>query len=383
MLNWAQFFTIDWMIQWYSAIHILQGIPFYEQTTQIINGRTIWNANHLPFFFYSLAVWMGIFGTSHIIARGYMYLWIIAIQLVALVITKPQDSKHVLMVEALVLLNPFVALVVLLGLFDLVVMTFLLLTFYLVTENRPVAGGIMMYLAIFTKTFPLLLVIPLVVYQLRQEQYRSAIIFLITSLGLFISSYLLFYLQYGHTFLERTLLFQLYRDDVNTSIWYGLFGYNTMHFLPILQIVMFVLVTIVVLIYPLRTEIDLYGISGFILIIFHLMLRTSYPHYTTWSSVLMIPVFFHLYKTKRFDYLSPMLAGIVFNFAGFASCFYFCFDDPAVPSWFLTSQTLVHFVGNLIVLIYLIKFGIMKLDPLPFRQQLEDSNLSIIFGDHH
>lgn len=345
-----QFESIDWLTQWQSALEILDGTPFYYQNANFIDGRLIYEANHFPIFFYTLAGWITVFGESMIIARLLLFLFSQSTFWLFFLILKPSTTNQKIWLVLVYFLNPLHTFVNLLAIFDMYMLLFMIGGLYLAVEKKPVFAGIILFLGTFIKFIPIIGFLTVVIYYFQQTQKQHLTIFVISYLVPTMVTIAIFIRIYGFFFISRTLGFQFYRYNPNLSIWYNFlpFQIDPSIFLIFQATIFLALIVVILTKVKLESFLDLTVTTSFLIALFILLLRNSYGHYGVWWSILMIPALLESFTKKQSKLLGINILSTVIYFSGNLICLYSCFDSPNPVSWLVKTHTLFLFVGILV-----------------------------------
>jgi len=290
--------TEDWLIQWYTAVDISRGIGMYDQTFRVVGGRWINVAYHFPVFFYVLAVVISVFGMHQVVGRIFLWISTNILGMLFLILIDFKSEQQLRLYFLLYFLNPYLLGISLLGLFDQFTFIFIIGTLLAIKHDYYFLGGFLTGLGIMTKFYPGLVMVPIVMYLLREHEFQKLSIFIVGVLIPVVMIFWYFWYNFGMVFLERTILWQSSRNTISLSVWWYL---QSPHQL-VLSLITAVFLTTILIYYLLKSdEIDLYLYLSFLFVIFILSLRSLYPQYGFWFSIIILPTLFrHSSFTKTY-----------------------------------------------------------------------------------
>lgn len=173
---------------------------------------------------------------------------------------------------------------------DLWAIPTMLLAIYWFDRKREFASAAILGVSIATKFFPIVLLLPIVIIYLRRHEIRSAVQYLLVSLGTFVAINLPFALTTPEGW-WRFYSLNLDRDADWGSLWYalGVFGINlaNINYLSILTLLIGVAVVAIFLLQTKET-LTLAESSLYIFIVLLTVTKVYSPQYVLWLTPLVL-----------------------------------------------------------------------------------------------
>jgi hypothetical protein len=292
-------FSYDFLIPWYAALYIVRGVPLYEQPEyKFIEGEMIRYPYHMPIYIYFLAVLIWLFGENLIAGKISLVIFVFcdAILLEKIILnhleTKEKKSRLWSYTSLIFLLNPFILVTTITGLFDSLPFLYLLIGVFLLqkvmkTEKRVGSvvlsffAGISIGIGFLTKVIPIIFVAVGFLWLFSKKKYIESFIFAIAATAL--SGGMIAYLLIMYpSFKYMGLGWQIERGSISYSLHYYLFDLEFRHDAILVGIGMFLIIVLTAIELIRKKPISLFTITGIFLTLFFILYRVFYPHYLFW-----------------------------------------------------------------------------------------------------
>lgn len=320
-------YNYDYLIPWYAALSIIEGVPLYEQPEfKIINGEEIAFPYHLPIYIYFLASLIWVFGESFIAGKISLVIFIFcdAILIEHLIQKKlPEESKEKNIwkyFSLIILLNPLIIVYTFTGQFDSLPILYFLISYYFFdrvegetnykTMIFSFLSGLSLGVGFLTKIIPILLAPVIFLGLLFKKKYVETAVFTLTFLGF--CGGMLAYLFTAYPFIRYLGIgWQIERGANSMSVYYYLFDLNFNVDVILVGVGMVALTAFFIYELYKKKKLDLFMFSGIYILSFFLLYRIFYPHYLIWIIPYLSFIALKYIEKKQFRNLI-ILFGVIF-----------------------------------------------------------------------
>ncbi|MCY3414268.1 MAG: hypothetical protein INQ03_21665 [Candidatus Heimdallarchaeota archaeon] len=272
----------DWIVEWMAAVRIAQGEDMYELAMIRVNGARYYRPHHFPLFFYALALVIKVFGAYQWIGR--IFLWL-CVLILTYVTSYAVDENDKVKWSNLFLLSPILLVVEYPGKFDQFVMMFLLAGVIIGIKGGKysLVGGILLGLGVMSKIIPIIALGVLGYSMLRNKKFQDAVLLLFGSIIGIAPIFLYFYNKHGDKFIYDTIIVQVNRNDISSSMWsYFLTASMKEHFHYYQIPLLLVSLIFVLFVHKKHTRENILLATSGLITSYLLVTRIIYPHYIFW-----------------------------------------------------------------------------------------------------
>lgn len=277
---------LDWTIQWYTSVEIARGTPLYEQGSKVIDGDVVWLPYHFPVFFYAFAAVIYVTGFRQAIGRVFLWLCTLLLAWITSEAAEPDDQEERWLIVVLFLASPHLFGIGYNGLFDQFVSAFMVAGLWLGLKGKhwTFTGGLLLGLGAMSKLYPLVALGVLGAGLLRDKRLTDSLLLVFGFVGSAGTLFAYHYSEYGDTFLDRTVYWQVDRLHISSSLWYY-FQEHDLDGRMLFWVQLGVIFAAYLLCVPtLSAEkpLTIYFGTSAVLAVMIATLRVIYPHYFFW-----------------------------------------------------------------------------------------------------
>jgi len=377
--------NFDFSVNWNTIVNISKGTPLYEQKYWTMYGFPY----HVPLYFYFIAFLVWLFGEYYIINKIYLIICIFCVALLLEHIVKNSkndklENKKIRDYTSFVfLLNPFVIIHTITGLFDGLALLYLLIGYFLIhktlTETSrkrfllSFLSGLSIGVGFLTKIIPLVFLPLGFLILLYRKKILETICF---TVGFFsISGSLMAFLLIKYpNFWHIGFGWQINRESVSFSFFSYFLDLTFFYNLILLGLGFFCILYIFSTDVFRKEKINLFIYTGMFASVFFILYRVFYPGYLLWFIPFLAYISIKMIEEKKYKKLIMLIT-------------IFCIELIAIGLWetqffpiftlswgAMAALSVVNSICLIAYLIFLSDYRIINDDKLEIKEDFKKAS---------